>query len=236
MTGNTFADKANQEGTNTFGTAGNVDSTTSGNNGTTDNQLAVMQKRITDKDTHITTLETENRSLREMVADVQEKLNKLGDVETLLERMQNKPQDDSNRDTALDEETLVSKTLDRIQMLSKEQQQEQNFTTVANRLTKEFGADKVDEKVNQFARENGLTFDEMVDLAKKSPQAVYRMVGLETTKQTSMSPSHSTIVGYGDKTADQVRDQKLAEFAKLRRENPRKYWSSSVQQEFRKLF
>lgn len=193
-------------------------------------QMDVMQKRIGDKDTFIGSLQSENQTLREKMADIEARLESMGSVEEALSRMDAAKK--SNQDTTLDEETLVSKVLGKMQAQTEAQKAEANFKTVSATLTKTYGADKVDAIVRKAAEENGLSFDDMFSLAKKSPQAVYRMVGIKTTSSTS-NPSQSTTVGYS--SDNQNRDQKLADYAKMRRENPKEFYKADVQREFRQL-
>ena len=60
-------------------------------------QVDVMQKRLTDKDEFIDTLKTENQQFRERMADVEAKLQSMGSVEEAVARMQEANQ--SNQDT-----------------------------------------------------------------------------------------------------------------------------------------
>lgn len=193
-------------------------------------QIDVMQKRITDKDDFIDTLKSENQTLREKMAEVEEKVQSMGTVEQALARM--KEQQTSNQDTTLDEDKLVSKVLGSIEAKTLEESQTANFKEVSSKLTKLYGADKVDETIDKVATENGLTRSDVADLAKKSPQAVYRMMGIDQSS-TSFTPSHSTNVGQNDDAKS--REQKLAEFSKLRKEDPKKYMSPEVQKAFRQV-
>lgn len=200
-------------------------------------QIEVMQKRIGDKDTHISTIESENQTLREKLAAIDEKLNKMTTVEEALERI--KDNNKSNQDTALDEDTLKSVMRGVLPSVMAEQtasqKAEANFKEVAAQLTKLYGKDKVDETVARIAEENGITFDDMLDLARKSPKVVYRMAGvtLSQTSATGFTPSHSTNTGYND--VNETRDDKLAYYAKLRREDPKTYFSPAVQKKFREV-
>lgn len=193
-------------------------------------QMDVMQKRIGDKDVFIDTLQGENQTLREKMADIEAKLESMGSVEDALARMDKAK--NSNQDTTLDEETLVSKVLGKMQANTEKEKAEANFKSVSATLTKTYGADKVDEIVRKTAAENGLSFDDMFSLAKKSPQAVFRMMGIKQLTGTS-NPSQSTNVGYG--SDNQNKEQRLADYAKMRRENPKEFYKPDVQRAFREL-
>ena len=193
-------------------------------------QMDVMQKRIGDKDNFIDTLKGENQTLREKMADIDARLESMGSVEDALARIGEAKK--SNQDTTLDEETLVSKVLGKMQAKSDSEKADANFQMVSATLTKTYGADQVDTIVRKAAAENGLTFDDMFALAKKSPKALYSMVGIKQSSSAS-NPSQSTNVGYN--SDNQNRDQKLADFSKLRRENPKEFYKPEMQKQFREL-
>jgi len=200
-------------------------------------QMEVMQKRIGDKDTHISTIESENQTLREKLAAIDEKLSKMSTVEEALERI--KDSNKSNQDTALDEDTLKSVMRGVLPGVMAEQtaaqKAESNFKEVSAQLTKLYGKDKVDETVARIAEENGITFDDMLELARKSPKVVYRMAGVNPSQQAAagFTPTHGTNTGYND--VNETRDDKLAYYAKLRREDPKTYFSPAVQKKFREV-
>lgn len=197
-------------------------------------QITGMEKRIQDKDTHIGTIEEENRKLREQMADAQTRIDNISTIEDALEGMQQN-QNAGNQDTALGEDELIEKTLAALSAQKREKTAEQNFKDVAGELTKVYGADSVDSKVRQIAESNGLQFDDLIELAKKSPNAVYKMAGLGVATTTA-SPSRSSHVGFNNEDNSSAKDRALAEFSKLRKENPTEYWKPDVQKEFRKLF
>jgi len=235
---NTSADNVDA-GNTTFGNAGGSDNGSQGDHGAGDNlqaQISGMEKRIADKDTHIGTVESENLKLREQMADAQEKLDKMSKIEEALERMQEN-QNGSTQDTALDENALINKTLEALDNKKREATAEENFNAVSAELTKQFGADAVDSKVTQLAQENGLSFNDIVDLARKSPNAVYKMAGLVGTQVRTGSPSQSSTIGFNNEDdGSSAKERALAEFAKMRRDNPKLYWKAETQKEFRKLF
>lgn len=190
-------------------------------------QMEVMQKRIGDKDDFIGTLKDENQTLREKMADIEAKIQAMGSVEEKLNAME--AAKNSNQDTTLDEETLVSKVLNKMEAKTVEEKQDANFKEVSATLTKTYGADQVDSIVEKAAQENQLDFDDIIKLAKKSPQAVYKMLGVKTAY--TPSPSPTTNSGFQDPVNN--KEQKLAYFSKLRRENPKEFYKAETQRQFR---
>ncbi len=194
-------------------------------------QIDGMQKRLTDKDSHINTLESENKNINEKFADMAERLDKLTTVEDTLSRMRENTE--SNQATALDEEDLKVKVKNLLAENTAEERADNNFKAVADVLSKKYGSDKVDETVRSVAKENGLTFDDMISLARKSPSAVYRMAGLDNMSATSTNASQSTYVGVN--IDGKTKEQKLSEYATMRRESPKDFYKPEAQKAFREL-
>lgn len=233
MTGQTFTNDQGNTGTTNDSFTTPADHSTGGEpelGNKLQQQIDVMQKRMGDKDDFIGTLQGENQTLRERMADIESKLESMGSVEDALARMDEAK--NSNQDTTLDEDTLVSNVLNKLSAKSEKEQADNNFNAVSATLTKTYGADKVDDIVSAAAIENGLSFDDMFELARKSPQAVYRMVGVKQSTGTT-NPSRSTNIGT---TSDvETKEQKLAYFSKMRRENPADYYKPENQKAFREI-
>ena len=195
-------------------------------------QIKVLEKRLNDKDEFINTLKEENQRTREMYASLEERLQNLSKIEEVL-TSKGQEQDVGNQDTTgLDEDALVGKVIENLNKKQTEAKMQQNYMTVVERLKAEFGEQNVEEKVQQAAQANGLTVDDMRETARKSPQAFYKLVGIEQTKQTVTPPPMR-----GSQTPPQETNEKdFAYYARLMRENPREYWKPEVQREFRKLF
>lgn len=237
MTTESFANDPSNQGTTESQFKQEADQANAGNSDAGNQlqqQIDVMQKRLTDKDEFIETLKTENQSFREQMADFEAKLQSMGTVDEAVARMQEASK--SNQDTTLDEDQLIGKALSRFkEETALEQQQriaKENFTAVSETLTKTYGADKVDAIVTKAAEEAGLSFDDMIKLAEKSPQAVYKMVGVNSSISTA-NPSTGTNVGYA--SDNQTKEQKLAYYSRLRKENPKEYAKPEVQKAFREL-
>lgn len=191
-------------------------------------QIDIMQKRIGDKDDFIKTLEGENQDLREKMSDIEAKIESMGSVEDALKRME--AAKDSNQDTNLDEDALVSKVLGKMSAKTAKEKADANFKEVSDKLTKLYGADKVNEVVNTAAKENGLSYEDIVSLAERSPTAVYKMLGTDH-KPATPSPSSNSHFEYTDEI--QTKEQKLAYFSKLRKEKPEEYYKPETQKAFR---
>lgn len=196
-------------------------------------QIQMMQKRMSDKDEFISQLQEENQKTREMYASLEERMQNLSKIEEVLNN-QNTAQDVGNQDTTgLDEDALVGKVIENLNQKQTEEKMKANFEQAKQRLASEYGS-HVEEKVSQAAQANGMAYDDMVQMARKSPQAFYKLMGLESnTQQRPATPNPMR----GHETPPQDNNEKdFAYYSKLMRENPREYWKPEVQREFRKLF
>lgn len=195
-------------------------------------QVQVMQKRLGDKDEFIQQLQQENQQTREMYATLEERMQNLTKIEEVLNNRLEQ-QDVSNQDTSLDEDALVGKVIDNLNKKETEAKMDANFQQVVSKLNSAYG-NHVEEKVNQAAQANGMAYDDMVKLARKSPQAFYKLVGIES--QTQQQPVTPTPMRGSQTTPLDTGEKDFAYYSRLLRENPREYWKPETQREFRKLF
>ena len=233
---NMFTQDQGEQDQSTSTTFQNADQGSAGQEGvdtrSVEYQVQVMQKRLGDKDEFIKQLQEENQQTREMYASLEERMQNLSKIEEVLNN-RFEQQDVGNQATSLDEDALVGKVIENLNKKETEQKMQENFEAAKQRLAQEFG-EHVEEKVSQAAQANGMAYDDMVQMARKSPQAFYKLVGIESsTQQRPTTPAPMR----GSQTAPQETGEKdFAYYSKLMRENPREYWKPEVQREFRKLF
>jgi hypothetical protein len=113
-----------------------------------------------------------------------------------------------------------------------------NVQTVKNRLMAEFGDNFATELANRTAQ-LGLSKEFVSDIAKREPRALFALLGLEGQQKTQPqqndifnTPPRATVntAGFG------IRDteKKFADFEKIRKEDPSRYWSAQIQNELHK--
>lgn len=192
-------------------------------------QLQMLQKRLNDKDEFINTLKEENQETRKMYSTLEERLN---NMEQISEVLKGKEQDANNQNTNLDESALVGKVIDNLNQRQTEELYQKNYNSVLSRLDTEFGAANIEGKVAEAAQANGLSINDMVETARKSPTAFYKLVGVEGTPQRPVTPTPT----HGSQVPPQESGEKnLAYYSNLLKTNPREYWKPAVQREYRKL-
>lgn len=232
--------------TDTFNSAGQAastgvthseDNTNENNNvdfGSLQSQITGMEKRMSDKDSFIGQLQDENQSYREQLAELSERVTNLSKIEEALAG-RTEEASASSQGTALDEDTLRNQVLGILEKTKAEEIAESNFTQVASAVTQAFGSEKADEKMRAIAEENGLDFEDLLVLSRKSPQAVLKMAGLKPqTKTGSPLPTKGSHIGYNE--TPKSREAMLADWAKLRREDPVTWAKPETQKAFRESF
>jgi len=195
-------------------------------------QLQMLQKRLTDKDEFINTLKEESQQARQMYSGLEERMNNMESISEVLKGQQKQVVEP--QDTSLDENALVGKVIDNLNRKQTEDLHQSNYSAVLSRLDQEFGAQHIEDKVAAAALANGLSMDDMVQTARKSPTAFYKLVGVAsgTTPQRSMpSPTHGSQV-----TPQDTGAKDFAYYSNLMKTNPKEYWKANTQREYRKLF
>lgn len=107
-----------------------------------------------------------------------------------------------------------------------------NVDTVAKRLTEQFGtAYKANEFIKTKAAELGVTVDWLMDIAGRSPQALFRTVGLDST-QSRASPNAGTdanvnTAAFGNSAAK----RNFRYYEDIRKTDPKSYHSQAIQRQ-----
>lgn len=146
-------------------------------------------KRVDDSQQFIETLKAEGQSARETIAELTEKLSKAPTMEQIVEQIN---QQSSSQDQNVNIDDVVNRAVQgvttNLNTQAAEEKANANFETVATKLAQEFGSE-VDSKVTALAAENDMTLQEVIELSKKNPKAVYKLLNLEVKNASSTSPS-----------------------------------------------
>lgn len=193
-------------------------------------QIQMLQQRLSDKDEFIDTLKSESQQAREMYSSLEERTK---NMENISEVLKGREQDVNNQNTNLDESALVGKVIDNLNQRQTEEQYTSNYNSVLSRLDTEFGTEHIEGKVAEAAQANGLSINDMVETARKSPKAFYNLIGLKqgTQQVSSPAPTHGTQM-----PPQEEGTKDFAYYSNLMRTNPKEYWKPETQREYRKLF
>jgi hypothetical protein len=226
-------DQNNNEGTN-FGQTPDGDNLgATENKGLTPQELEALQTRDAAAQAHIPTLESENSELRDEVVRLQGELANATTLDGVLDKISNR----SSGTQAIDQ-TTITQIVDRV--LTQKQTQansDANWNHVQNTLTETFGDWKTaDTKVQERALELDIRLADANVMARNNPKAFLQLFNPQTSTNTDRSSgvrsggSGQTVAG--TTTTGNTRDQ--AFYNKLRRENPKAYWSVETQAQYRR--
>ena len=155
----------------------------------TADQLA-LQQRDQHAQAHIKTLETENEAFRGEMKNLADRLDKLGDVDSIMERLSKTQGEGIDRASLIEEVTSgIKKSMSAEQA---EKTQADNFTEVSKALVSKFG-DKTDEQVQKACEENDMTLEAMIDLSKPNPKLALKLCGGDK-QVVSAQPSSGTSI------------------------------------------
>lgn len=198
--------------------------------------IEVLAKSKLESDEYIKTLEAQTKELRE-------ELSKQEYSKELLNQLQNKATasttvnsgetkqsgtstegDTKSKSEEVDIKSLVNQALSEREQLKVT---ETNLSIVSAELEKDFGTEAA-AKVQEKAKELGLTVERLKEIAAESPTAFFNLIG----KQVKPSPnlSNSSIRTEGVKfSGNSIRNWEY--YSKLRKENKTLYFSPSIQQQ-----
>ena len=185
-------------------------------------------------DQFIEFLKDQNESLKE---DLEGKVN----AEKLIEELKNqkevepKVSEEGVQPTGLNPEDIQSLVKDSIEQSKKEENLQHNVG-VADQKVKEIYGDKANEFMTSKAQELGLSLAYLGDVAATSPDAFFKMVGLEgatapVDQAPSSSPSINTEALADQSNINAVKPGTYRYYSQLRRDNPGNFYTAKVQQQ-----
>lgn len=157
---------------------------------------------------------------------------KLDELVTRLESRRNEPDTTNNGineqpqiDLTKLEELATQKALAAIQQHELSKKESENLAVVESRLRERFG-DSAKQVLRDRMNTLGLTADDLKVLAKKSPDVAINALGITQVQQGYQNPPMSNIRSDSFKPNVDIRD--AVYYEKLRRENPKDYYSDKI--------
>lgn len=144
--------------------------------------------KLTHADTHIVRLESEGKEARTLLDQAAEQLRKANTVADLLKQPAPAAAPAVNQPAVVDIASEVTKALDARESAQK---QAVNWTKAREAMTQAYG-DKADAKAKAVAEECGMTFEQLVVLAKNSPVAFTRLFPELNKSPESKGSPHSS--------------------------------------------
>lgn len=161
----------------------------------------------------IAKLKQENEQFR---SEIDKRLS----AEQVLKELKAENKPDEKPSTEFSPEAIQELVDKRLEAKTVEQRAKANEDLVQQKLKQEFG-DKANEIVMSKAKEMNLSPDNLRKLSQESPQAVFSMFGLASTKQESVaSKLHSSV---NTEASPPTGERNYQWYNKLRRDNPGQY-------------
>lgn len=152
-------------------------------------------KALQHSQTYIPELKSTLQQREAELAEARAKADRITELERTLEALtQNQNSSVNTTPQGLSEEQiadLVVKTLQKTETL---ETQKKNLNTVVNTMKQQFG-DKAEEMFYNRAQELGLGKEEINQIAAKSPQAAFKLLGLGVSQETNGTPQGNSFNG-----------------------------------------
>lgn len=174
--------------------------------------------KIENADKHIKTLEQENAELRD-------KANKAVTMEQVLEAIK-QPTDTSRETPALSQEDLASIVDERLSAKDAATRAEENRMKAGKVMVEKFG-EKAKEVMLKTGEGLGLGPETLQSIAEKSPTAFLKL--FETAETASASTSSAGTINTEAIGVSDPNQGTYAWYEKMRKENPKLYRSTKVQ-------
>ncbi len=134
---------------------------------------------------------------------------------------------EGNTTPSLGQDDIANLVTQTIEQRETQQTAENNILAV-DRKMKELYGDKAQEVMLQKASSSNISVDFLKDIAAKSPNAFYNVLGLSTQKPTTPTLTTGTVDTSGTQT-NTSSGNTWADFEKMRKENPKLYWKPETQ-------
>jgi hypothetical protein len=143
---------------------------------------------------HISTLEEENETLRKKAQEMEDVLKQLrGDGEAKPDPAPAKPEPQAPEgDQAMDIDSLFEKFQERLTAKQQAEQAEQNKRKAVEAAQAAFG-EKTAEVIKERAAEAGMDYQDLLNLAARSPKAFDKIIGIGDKPKGSSSFTRSSV-------------------------------------------
>lgn len=193
----------------------------------------VLEAKI-NADLHIKTLEKNNAEMRQMYLDAKEELTAKAKWDDYFDRLKSPseppvapPPANEVKEPKMDIMDYKKVASETFQELEAQKRETENAKRVQNKLIEKYGENYVTLLKDQQAN-LGLSSDEINSLAKKSPEALFRMLGLnDTPKNDYVTPPRGS--QRNDNFAPRTQRRDYAYYQEMKKTNPRLYLDPKIQ-------
>jgi len=155
-------------------------------------QLAMVQKRLNDKEAFIQTLQGENKTNLDKISEFEQMGDLSSKIDELLARKDTSQQDEytgtqNQGDTFNDLKSQGFITKQDLEDQKTEARKAENFNKVKSALVDSYGEDKYFDSLQTKASELGMNMEDVDRLVHSNPTAAIKLFGQEKTSTTSNS-------------------------------------------------
>lgn len=191
-----------------------------------------------ESDLYIKTLERQKDEQRNDLLRLTEELNKRNNLADLIDQLNKHqtslpPQTPSeNTEKTVSPDEIEQRILSKIEMNKLREIQDKNLTQVQNKLRERFGQHTA-EILREQTQTLGLTEEYVNNLAKTSPEAFFRLMGLDQTRDTTnIAPPRSE--RRNDSFIPKTQKRTWSWYQDLKVKNPAEYWAPKTQLQMHK--
>lgn len=192
-----------------------------------------------ESDLYIKTLERQKDELRNDFIKTQEDLQARTNLQDLIDRLNSQapqhtpaPQGDTEKPTGLTPEQVEQLVLSKIEQNKLLDKEKTNFDMVQSKLQERFGKNAA-EILREQANTMGLSNDDVNALARKSPEAFFRIMGLNDQRREGfMAPPRGD--QRNDNFAPRTEKRTWSWYQNLKRSNPKQYYDPKTQVQMHK--
>lgn len=151
----------------------------------------------------------------------------------------NEPNNPRPNQEGLRKEDLASMVRDILNQESQSRTREQNIRSVVQELQKTWGPG-YESVLAQKANELNASPDFLNQVAASNPKAFFQLVGVSQQQQQGsrpnlFTPPTTSVNSAASDKGGTANSRRMAELKKMRKEDPRAYWSPAVQREIMKI-
>jgi hypothetical protein len=185
-----------------------------------------------ESDLYIQTLERQKDALREDYLKLREDYNARAKLEEILDQMKNQNNIDDAGTNSVENNVTPPPDLDslfdtKLQQYEVRKKQEENLRLAQKTLREKLG-DNYQSTIKQRISELDLDESYIEDLARKSPKALFKTLGIDQPKQESFQPPMRSSQR-NDNFAPTVEKRTWSYYEKIRKANPTEYWNPKTQ-------
>lgn len=191
-----------------------------------------------ESDLYIKTLEKQKDEQRNDLLRLTEELNKRNNLAELIDQLNRQqtslpPQSPSeNTEKPVSPDEIEQRILSKIEHNKIKEIQDKNLSQVQNKLKERFGQHTAD-VLREQTQSLGLTEEYVNNLAKTSPEAFFRMMGLDQQRDsTNIAPPRSEM--RNDNFMPRSTKRTWSWYQDLKAKNPAEYWSPKTQLQMHK--